>query len=355
MCRGVSHICLSLAVLALSSSLFAQTAALHGVVTDPSGAVVPGATVMLAGPSGSTQATTSAGDGSYWFSGLEVGDYVIQASAPDLALPQPVKISLKSGLQTLNLQLKVALPAQRVEVQGTEGPAVTTAAAGNASALVLRGDDLNALSDDPTDLANDLQALAGPSAGPNGGTLYIDGFSGGELPSKNEIREIRINQNPFSPEYDKLGYGRIEIFTKPGANHVHGTGYYNFGDDFWNSRNPYAAEKAPFLLKEYGGNLNGPLNQRTSFFMSADRAAIDNGAIINGTTLDPKTFDIIDPYTQVFPIPQRRLTLSPRIDRQLGAKDTLSVRYRFSTADIQYAGVGGFNLVSTGTHNHGDD
>jgi hypothetical protein len=46
--------------------------------------------------------------------------------------------------------------------------------------------------------------LAGPAAGPNGGTIYIDGFSGGELPPKNTIREIRINQNPFSPEYDRL-------------------------------------------------------------------------------------------------------------------------------------------------------
>ena len=71
-------------------------------------------------------------------------------------------------------------------------------------------------SDDPNDLQEDLQALAGPSAGPSGGSIFIDGFSGGDLPAKSSIREIRINQNPFSPEYDKLGYGRIEIFTKPG-------------------------------------------------------------------------------------------------------------------------------------------
>jgi hypothetical protein len=346
--------CSLLAAVIPVSPLFGQAVALHGLVTDPSGAVVPGATITLTGLSGPAQTTKSGGDGTYSLSGLKTGDFVVEASAPDLKLPQPAKISLKSGLQTLNLQLKVVLPSQRVEVQGTEGPGVSTASAGNASALVFRGEDLNALSDDPTDLATDLQALAGPSAGPNGGTLYIDGFSGGELPSKNEIREIRINQNPFSPEYDKLGYGRIEIFTKPGGNRYHGTGYYNFGDDFWNSRNPYAAEKAPFLLKEYGGNLSGPLNQKTSFFMSVDRAAIDNGAIINGSVLDPSTLAIIDPYTQVFPIPQRRLILSPRVDHQVSANDTLSVRYRFETADIRPNGVGGFNLVSTGTHNRSD-
>ena len=350
----VRLICSLLSVLIIGPSLFAQTAALHGVVTDPSGALVPGATITLTGPSGSTQATTTKSDGTYAFSGLEPGEYTVQASAPSLVLPEPMKASLKSGVETLNLQLKVVMATQQVAVQGNVGPTVSTASAGNASALVLRGESLNALPDDPTDLANDLQALAGPSAGPNGGAVYIDGFSGGELPSKNEIREIRINQNPFSSEYDKLGYGRIDVFTKPGTSRYHGGGYYNYGDDFWNSRNPYAAEKAPFLLQEYGGDLSGPLGHRASFFMGVDRAAIDNGAIINGSVLDPTTLDIIDPYTQVYPIPQRRLTLSPRIDLPLGANDTLSARYRFSTADIQYAGVGGFYLVSTGTHNHSD-
>ncbi len=341
-------------MLMAASPLLGQTAALHGVVTDQSGAVVPGATITLSGPAGAARTTKSTRDGTYSFSGLDAGDYTVQASAPSLALPEPAKISLKSGVQTLNLQMNVVLASQQVEVKSTEGPAVSTSAASNASALVLRGNDLESLADDPEDLQADLQALAGPSAGPNGGAIYIDGFSGGELPSKDAIREIRINQNPFSPDYDKLGYGRIEIFTKPGADRFHGTGYYNFGDSFWNSRNPYAAEKAPFLLKEYGASLSGPLNQRTSFFLTADRAAIDNGAIINGATLDPVTLDIIDPYTQVFRIPQRRLTLSPRIDSQLSDKDTLSVRYRFATADIEHAGVGGFNLVSTGLHNHSD-
>ena len=65
-------------------------------------------------------------------------------------------------------------------------------------------------------------ALAGPSAGPNGASIFIDGFSGGELPPKETIREIRINQNPFSPEFDKLGLDRIEILTKPGSDHWRG-------------------------------------------------------------------------------------------------------------------------------------
>ena len=68
--------------------------------------------------------------------------------------------------------------------------------------------------------------------------IFIDGFSGGQLPSKDSILEIRINQNPFSPEYDKLGLGRIEILTKPGADKFHGSGYYNFGDDVYRYSQP---------------------------------------------------------------------------------------------------------------------
>jgi hypothetical protein len=341
-------------LLFLSGVAFAQTASLRGQVFDPSGAVVPKATISLTGPSGLVRTAEASDNGSYSFTALPPGRYTVRAAAPSLE-QQPVEITLKPGAQALRLELKVAVNQQQTTVQGEAGTGVSTESANNASALVLRGKDLQALADDPEDLATDLQALAGPSAGPGGSEVYIDGFSGGQLPSKDAIREVRINQNPFSPEYDKLGYGRVEILTKPGADKFHGTGYYNFGDSIWNSRNPYAAQKAPFELKEYGGSLEGPLSKLASFFFTVDRAAIDNGAIINGTILEPATLSIINPYTQVFRVPQRRIRISPRIDYQLTPTDTLSVRYAFSRADIQHSGVGGFNLVSTGIHNHGND
>lgn len=341
-------------IVCSSSVVSAQSASLHGQVFDESGAVVPKAAVTLTGPSGQTKTATTSHDGSYSFTGLQPGEYTIGATAPKLAA-ESIPITLKQGTQTLRLELKVAAVQQQLTVQENSGPSLSTDAANNASALVLKGKDLETLADDPEDLATDLQALAGPAAGPGGNSIYIDGFSGGQLPPKDAIREIRINQNPFSPEYDKLGYGRVEILTKPGANKFHGNGYYNFGDSVWNSRNPYAAEKAPFLLKEYGGSLEGPLNKLASFFITVERAAIDNGAIINGTTLDPTTLAIINPYTQVFTVPQRRIRVSPRVDYQLTPNDTLSARYQFSDADIQHSGIGGFNLVSTGIHNHGTD
>jgi hypothetical protein len=334
---------LLLALICLAP-VFAQTSTLRGRVTDESGAMVPGATVTLAGPVAKT--ATTGNDGAYSFTGLLPGSYTAQASAPNLVLPQPAKIALKPGVQTLNLQLKIASTTQQVTVEENAGPSVTTDAANNAGALVLRGDDLLALSDDPDDLQADLQALAGPAAGPNGGAIYIDGFSGGQLPSKESIREIRINQNPFSPEYDKLGYGRIEIFTKPGTDKFHGVAQFNIGTDWWNSRNPYAQQKAPFLLKEYEGNVSGPIGKRASFFLDARKESVDNGAVINGSILDPVSLGILNPYTNVFRVPQRRANASPRFDYQIDSKNTLTVRYSFNRVDIADAGVGGFNLVS---------
>jgi len=299
-------------VLLGSVPAFAQTGMLKGVLTDESGGVVAGAKVTLADSSGQIREPVSNKEGAYSFSNTPFGDYV--ASASQLTLPEPAQVRLSSAVQILNLQLKVAAIHEQVNVGDQAGAAVTTQSAGNASAVLLRGKDLAALGDDPEDLAADLQAMAGPSAGPNGGSFYIDGFSGGQVPSKSSILEVRINQNPFSPEYDTLGYGRIEILTKPGADQFHGSLYNNFGDAFWNSRNRYAAEKAPFQLDEYGGSLEGRLGTKASFFVAADAAAIDNGAIINGATLDPHTLAIIDPFTQVFTIPQRRVTVSPRVD-----------------------------------------
>ena len=268
--------------LLLCPLLFAQNASLRGVVIDESGGVVPGAVVTLSGDSAQTATTRTNSQGAYSFTALQPGAYGVQVSARGLALPKPVNVQLRSGTRTLNLELKVAARMDQVTVGDSVVPGVSADASSNASAVVFRGDDLQALADDPNDLAADLQALAGPSAGPNGGSIFIDGFSGGELPSKESIREIRINQNPFSPEYDRLGFGRIEIFTKPGTEKFKGTLYYNFADDFWNTRNPFAAEKAPFQLHEYGGSIGGPMGKRASYFLDIRRDAIDNGAIING-------------------------------------------------------------------------
>ena len=133
-----------------------------------------------------------------------------------------------------------------------------------------------------------------------------------QLPSKDAIREIRINQNPFSPEYDKLGYGRIEILTKPGTDKLHGNVNVDFGDAIWDARNPYAAEKAPFLQRNFGGSLSGALGKKASFFLDVQDRDINNGNIINGYNVGAGPLFTATPFNSVFFAPQNRFRISPR-------------------------------------------
>ena len=336
-------------VLVFSAPLWAQTGTLRGQVTDESGALVPGAGITLAGPDGLSKTAKSGNDGSYSFASLPAGEYVVHAAAPGLGLRQPPKMTIKGGGQTLNLTLNVVIANQQVSVEERAGPAVTTDPSNNANAVVISGSDLDALADNPDDLVADLQALAGPAAGPNGGSIFIDGFSGGELPPKNSIREIRINQNPFSPEYEKLGFGRIEILTKPGTDKFRGDLGYNFANDKWNSRNAYAGEKAPFHLHELREALSGPFSKRASFNVTFVREWVDNGNVVNGVMLDPQS--LTPTHFTATPVASlRRTGITPRIDYQLTPNNTLTVRYSYTRDAVDNAGVGAFNLVSRGFH-----
>src|ERR1700674_5275119 len=335
----------------LSATLLAQSGevSLRGQVTDQSGAVVPGIPVGLIGPGGAVrEATTEGSEGRYVFRDLPSGTYTLRVHVKGFAdVEKPGVVIVRGQPQVVNVELAVVMEQQAVTVKEEEAPTVSVSSSNNASAVTLQGDELQALSDDPTDLQADLQALAGPSAGPSGGAMFVNGFSGGTLPAKESIREIRINQNPFSPEYDKLGYGRIEIFTKPGTEKYHGTADYNFGKDFWNSRNPYSVQKAPFMINEIEGNAGGPLGKRASFAVEWQRNMVDNGSITNGFFVDPQTL-IEAPFNSVLVTPQRFTRINPRMDYQLNQNNTLTVAYDFTHSDARDAGIGAFNLISEG-------
>lgn len=345
MFRFTGTVLLLLLAMASAARSQAQTATLKGRITDDTGASIPGATVMVTGAGGFQKMTTTDQTGAYSIAGLAPGSYTVRASAPGFALlDQKVNLA-PAAAQALDFGMKVAIQQQEVTVQGESGPQVSTEASSNASQLVLKGDDLDALPDDPDDLASDLQALAGPSAGPNGGQIYVDGFSNAQLPPKASIREIRINQNPFSAEYDRLGFGRIEILTKPGSDKFRGQLFYNSGDAIFNSRNPFAPDKPDFALRQYGGNLSGPLSKRASFFFDAERREIDDNAVINAQIVDPTTF-LISPLSQAVVTPQRRTTLTPRLDYQLSTNNTLTLRYSYTRVGRDNQGIGQFSLLS---------
>ena len=150
-----------------------QTASLRGQVTDPSGAAVAMAKVTLNASSGPVATATTSSDGSYAFNDVMPGGYTVGVSAPQLELPQAAEVTLRPGPQTLDLRMQVASVTQQIEVQETANT-VTPEASNNASAVVLAGTDLASLSDDPTQLQADLEALAGPSAGPGANAILLE-------------------------------------------------------------------------------------------------------------------------------------------------------------------------------------
>ncbi len=185
----------------------------------------------------------------------------------------------------MDIKLAVTIEEQKVNVQ--DDRALSTDSDSNANAIVLRGRDLEALPDDPDDLAAALTALAGPSAGPNGGQIYIDGFTGGRMPPKEAIREVRINQNPLNAENDVPGFGRVDILTRPGYGKITGSAGFNFNDESFNSRNPFAPTRTDFQQRLYNFTLSGPIKkQKASFFLDFQKRDVDDNDIINAVVLD---------------------------------------------------------------------
>ncbi|HZD30050.1 MAG TPA: carboxypeptidase regulatory-like domain-containing protein [Candidatus Angelobacter sp.] len=334
-------------ILTACASVWAQVAngSMHGTVTDPSGAAVTKATVTITAPEGKGTTTTTNSTGSYEVKGLAAGKYGIKVTAAGFADYEVDGIDVGPGqAQKTDVALSIAIQQENVNVSD-QAIGLDTSAESNVSQMVLSGKDLDALSDDPDELETDLQALAGPSAGPNGGQIYIDGFTGGQLPPKSSIREIRINQNPFSPQYDKLGYGRIEIFTKPGTDLYHGSISVNGNSSYFNSTSPFATSTPAYDTTQYTANFGGPVGKKASFFLNFERRNIGDNAIVNAYVLDPMTLEQ-EPFNASVPIPQTRTTFSPRMDFQLTPANTLSVRYQWWQNVQNDQGVGQFSLPS---------
>jgi hypothetical protein len=314
----------------------ATTGVLRGHILDQTGALIPGAQITVTTAAGVTVGTgTASASGTYALRGLPAGSYIVQVTFTGFAPFVSEPIPLAAG-QSKSVDVKMAVEntQQQVIVTDESGPSVSTDADANASAIVLKGSDLDALSDDPDELQNELQALAGPSAGPNGGQIYIDGFTGGTLPPKSAIREIRINQNPFSAEFDHIGYGRIEILTKPGTDTLHGRGFLQGNDSSFNTGNPFTPVP-PYHSIQYNGTISGAMNKKSSFFLSVEGRNSQDANVYTAflpllnTTTNQYTVPTSATVSGGLFTPQTRIEISPRLDLQLGQKNTLTLRYQY--------------------------
>jgi len=333
--------------LAAGQNVWAQgVGQIRGVVTDPSQAVVPNATVVVKSTNIS-RTVKSDGQGQYTIPNLPVGQYSVRADAPGFVTFTQPSVAVSTGQASpLNIALSIASESQQVQVSDQSQAALSTDASSNASALVLKDADLDALPDDPDDLEADLTALAGPSAGPSGAQFFVDGFSGGQLPPKSSIREIRINSNPFSSEYDKPGFGRVEILTKPGTDTYHGSAFITYGNKVFDSRNPLLTTERPDYNSRLATvNFGGSLNKKSSFFIDFNQRTINENALVTATVLGPAPALTPVLLNEAVLTPNKYWQLSNRLDYAINANNTLVMRYTHSS-NSNVGGVGQFNLPS---------
>jgi hypothetical protein len=338
---------LVLAGVAPRKAVAQNVGTIRGTVTDPSAAVVPGATVVATG-NGVTRTAKTDGQGRYALPNMPPGKYNLRADAKGFVTFTQSDFDVPTGqAAALDIALQIEAEAAQVSVVDQSAAALSVDSSSNVSALVLRDADIDALPDDPDDLQSDLEALAGPAAGPNGAQFFIDGFSGGQLPPKSSIREIRINSNPFSAEFDTPGFGRVEIFTRPGTDNYHGQVSINYGNKIFDTRNPLLTGSQPaYNSDQLNANFGGPLGKKSSFVLDYQRRAINEDALIIGQTLNSSLAEV--PYNAAFRTPNALWRINPRLDYAINQNNTLVVRYNHTQSSNE-GGVGGFSLPTQET------
>ncbi len=354
---------------ALQPAQSAQTGplVLSGAVIDPDSAEIPGATLTLVSAAGKQYVVTSGSDGTYAFRGVPVGTYTLTITMPGFSTY--VRQGVKIGETAQTFTTKLAIQDQKTVINVTaDENHVSVDPDSSVGSVVLKGKDLDALSDDPDELSSELTALAGPSSGPNGGQIYIDGFTGGQLPPKSSIREIRINSNPFSAEYDQPGFGRIEVFTKPGTDkfrlyaQIQGnTKQFNTGTPFTDN----ATQPGYHQIFSFG-QFSGPLAKWASFTVGSSYRLTQNDSIVDPPAifaasqgsgvacLPGQTGCLVyatangDGFSTAQFTPQLRWDVRPRFDLQLGPKNTLTTTFQYQHNTEQNEGITGSSLAAVG-------
>lgn len=339
-------------MLMAAGNLPAQNATgkIHGLVADSSGAVIPGTAISVKGRSGRAETTSADAKGTFQINGLQPGPYTMSATFKGFAiLTRNFELTPGQDL-TLDLVLKPAVQQLEIIVQGKEGEdegqgrGVGVSSDSNANATVISGKELDYLSDDPSDLANDLLELAGPAAGPNGGQIYVDGFSSGTLPPKISIREVRINQNPFAAEQDKLGYGRVDVYTKPGGRQFHGQIAVDDNNAIFNSADPFQTTKLAHNTAIVTGDFLIPVTNSLTGYLSFQRRNINNTIGVNSLILDSNLNQV--PFRQSLPLSDRVDMSIGRLDYTIDPNRTLIARYSYTGATDKNTGLEQFDLPS---------
>lgn len=320
---------------------------LRGTVVDETNAYIAAAPLTLDDGKGQKYTAVADDHGRYRFS-VKPGAYTLTVEVEGFAkFSEGLDLTGKPTGQH-DIKMKVAL-AEQVEVK--DSAAISVEPDRNLSAITLTEKDLEALPDDPDELLQTLKQMAGAAGGVDDAAVYVGGFrERGQLPPKEAILRININQNPYSAEFSERGDARIEIITKPGSDTFHGGFNFNFNDESLNARDAFATIRAPFQNRAYGGYFSGPIiHNRWGFFFDMQHTETDGNDFVNAIVLDPLTF-LPTPFTATVLTPLRRTSFSIRTDYLASKKHTIGIQYRHSSNETTRGGGGGFTLPERGSN-----
>lgn len=316
--------------LLLTSTGLAQNTTVRGQVADELKAVIPNAEITLTSADGKQRKVKSAVTGEFVIPNVAPGVYTLTAMYQGF---QPVVINnLKIPLEkpTLDITMNVGAMENIVTDVSANTVGVSTNPDENMSATVLTEEFIKGLPDNEDDLREYLGMLAGPTSGGGNGNsaeILVDGFSGGRLPPKEAILQIRINQSPYSAEYSNPGFGRIEIITKPGNDRWRGSGGWGYRNSALDARNAFAQVKPDQMTNRFNFNFGGPvIKKKMSATLFADRNSTDGS---NNTYAKTLTGDF---FANV-PIETISTFIGLRTDYLLNDRNTLNTSYNYRQSD----------------------
>ncbi|MCA1563891.1 MAG: carboxypeptidase regulatory-like domain-containing protein, partial [Acidobacteria bacterium] len=325
----------SLVAGSIASPALAQTrtSTLRIVVVDPTGAVIVGAEVAAQplDPDHDPVRAVTGERGEATFPSLPQGRYTIRAESPgfepkllpDFHLRGDARREMKLNLAKLAEEITVSRDARERE----------TDPRGAAFGNLLTRAQIDALPDDPDDMEETLKQMAGPDA-----VLRVDGFRGGRLPPKSQIRGIRFRRDLFAAENHGGGMVFVDIMTSPGGGPFRGTADFTFRDESLNARNPMAPRRGPEQQQNASFSASGTLwKNRTGFSFTS-----------NGVTgYDSRTIVAALPGMRLSDVvrrPSERAGFSVRLDHALTPSHALRASYQRNNAVTDNLGVGDFDL-----------
>jgi hypothetical protein len=317
----------------------------EGTVLDPTGAAVSGATIRAAGG----QKAVSGGRGSFALPCLSAGGDRLKVTAPGFA-PQLRQVQVRpEGTVHVDFHLELATVETRVEVGDEE--ATSLDADQGIGTHTLSQKDIQDLADDPDDFQRELQVLAAANGGaPGAARITVDGFQNSSaLPPKGSIARIVTAPDLFSSEYDTPPYqgGRVEIYTKPGADKIHGALFLTDSDSSFNANDPFSTVGTPASKRRYGFELGGPIQkEKSDYFLALEKRDINEYNVVNAIDLDADGNEA--PLHQTVGAPQRLWIGSARADWQATQSDMVTLSFAANTNVLTNQGIGGLVTEDAG-------